>query len=110
MIKCTEKTDFIEKEIETERDVPEGRNESGAKSVFRINLSRVLGRALTAKKLIRREPEIRARKICELRKMIEKGTYRIDHERVAECVLQAFIGDEIITSRISPVLDTISLS
>ena len=94
MIKCTEKMDFLETGGQTEQDVAEGDNVSGAKCVFRINLSKVLERALTAKKLVYLEPEIRARKVCEIRKMIEKGTYKIDHEKVAESVLQVFMGDE----------------
>lgn len=113
MIKFTEKMDFLETEVQTERDAAQGDKVSGTECVFRINLSKVLERALAAKKLIHLEPEIRARKICEIRKMIEKGTYEIDHEKVAESVLQAFTGHENASAgehKISLFVDAISLS
>lgn len=59
-----------------------------------VNLSPALKEAQAIKDVIAAEPDIREDKVAEIKAKIESGTYRIDHQAVADKMVDSFI-DEI---------------
>ena len=59
-----------------------------------VNLSPALKEAQAIKEIISSEPDIREDKVSELKERIESRRYSIDHEAVADKLVDAFI-DEI---------------
>jgi negative regulator of flagellin synthesis FlgM len=60
-----------------------------------VNLSQASKEAQHIKEIISSEPDIREDKVSELKERIESGRYRIDHDRVADKLVDAFL-DELL--------------
>jgi hypothetical protein len=78
-----------------------------------FNLSRALGKALTARKLVYPEQRARADRIDAIRKKIERGEYKIDCEKIAGSVVRTFVDEKVAYSldRLTfPALNALSLS
>ena len=58
-----------------------------------VNLSPALKEAQAAKKIIEAEPDVREDKVAELKERIESGKYKIDHEAVADKMVDSFIDE-----------------
>ncbi len=58
------------------------------------NLSQALKEAQKIEEIILSEPDVREDKVAALKEKIESGTYKIDHKRVADKLVDAFL-DEI---------------
>lgn len=56
-----------------------------------VHLSRRSREAEQITRVISSEPEVREEKVSALREEIESGRYRIDHEAVADNIVDAFI-------------------
>jgi anti-sigma28 factor (negative regulator of flagellin synthesis) len=85
---------------------------SGPKSEPTIDLSKALRTTLMAKRLVHGKLENRAEKIHAIRKKIETGTYRIDFDKTAERILQAFVDKEdraAADCAVFPVVEALSL-
>ena len=80
-----------EKKLSDEQKVAE-KNQSGQDTV--VNLSPALKETQIIKEIISSEPDVREDKVAELKEKIESGRYKIDHEAVADKIVDAFI-DEI---------------
>ena len=59
-----------------------------------VNLSPALKEAQIVKQIISSEPDIREDKVSELKQRIDSGKYTIDHDAVADKLVDSFI-DEI---------------
>ncbi|MFH1991712.1 MAG: flagellar biosynthesis anti-sigma factor FlgM [Pseudomonadota bacterium] len=59
-----------------------------------VNLSPALKEAQAVKEIIASAPDVRAEKVAELKAEIESGEYQIDHQAVANKMVDSFI-DEI---------------
>ncbi len=59
-----------------------------------VNLSPALKEAQAIKEIIASEPDVREDKVAELKERIESGKYEIDHQAVADKMVDSFI-DEI---------------
>ena len=59
-----------------------------------VNLSPALKEADAIKKIIESEPDIREDKVAEIKAKIDSGNYTIDHQAVADKLVDSFI-DEI---------------
>lgn len=60
-----------------------------------VNLSRASKEAQQIKEIISSEPDIREDKVAALKGRVESGQYKIDHSRVADKLVDAFL-DEIL--------------
>jgi len=60
-----------------------------------VNLSPALKEAQAIKEIIASEPDVREDKVAELKERIESGRYEIDHQAVADKMVDSFI-DEIL--------------
>ena len=59
-----------------------------------VNLSPALKEAQVVKEIIASEPDVRAAKVADLKAKIESGEYEIDHQAVADKMVDSFL-DEI---------------
>lgn len=59
-----------------------------------VNLSPALKEAQVVKEIVASEPDVRAEKVAELKAKIESGEYKIDHQAVANIMVDSFL-DEI---------------
>ena len=80
-----------EKQLSAEQKV-EGENRSGQDTI--VNLSQALKETQTIKEIISSEPDVREDRVSELNERIKSGRYKIDHEAVANKLVNSFI-DEI---------------
>lgn len=58
-----------------------------------VNLSRASKEAQQIREIITSEPEIREDKVSALKERIESGRYKIDHDRVADKLVDAFLDE-----------------
>jgi len=79
------------KQLSDEKKVEE-KNLSGQDTI--VDLSPALKETQTIREIISSEPDVREDKVSELKERIESGRYKIDHEAVADKLVDAFI-DEI---------------
>ena len=85
----------IEEKQLSDKQKVEGKNGSGQDTQDTIvNLSQASKEAQKIKEIISSEPDVREDKVSALKEKIESGRYRIDHKRVADKLVDAFI-DEI---------------
>jgi len=68
-------------------------DQSGQDTV--VNLSPALKEAQAIKDVIASEPDVREDKVAEIKARIESGNYEIDHQAVADKMVDSFI-DEIL--------------
>ncbi len=80
-----------EKQLSDEKKVEE-KNLSGQDTI--VDLSPALKETQTIREIISSEPDVREDKVSELKERIESGRYKIDHEAVADKLVDAFM-DEI---------------
>jgi len=85
-------TEKIEEKQLSDKQKVEGKNGSGQDTI--VNLSQASKEAQKIKEIISSEPDVREDKVSALKEKIESGRYRIDHKRVADKLVDAFI-DEI---------------
>jgi len=83
--------DIKEKQLSDEQNV-EKKDRPGQDTI--VNLSPALKEAQIVKQIISSEPDIREDKVSELKQRIESGKYTIDHEAVADKLVDSYI-DEI---------------
>ena len=69
----------------------EGADRSGQDTI--VNLSPALKEAQAIKEIIASEPEIREDKVAEIKERIESGNYRIDHQAVADKLVDSFLDE-----------------
>jgi negative regulator of flagellin synthesis FlgM len=81
-----------EKKVSDGQEVEE-KNQSGQDTV--VNLSSALKEAHLIREIISSEPDVREEKVAELKNRIESGEYEINHEAVADKLVDSFI-DELI--------------
>lgn len=58
-----------------------------------VNLSPALKEVQTIKEIIASEPDVREDKVAELKERIESGKYEIDHQAVADKMVDSFIDE-----------------
>jgi len=58
-----------------------------------VNLSPALKEVQTIKEIIASEPDVREDKVAELKERIESGNYEIDHQAVADKMVDSFIDE-----------------
>jgi negative regulator of flagellin synthesis FlgM len=83
--KADEKTPTDEKKVE---------GIQGPEQDTIVNISKTSQRAQHIREIISSEPDIREDKVSELKERIESGRYRIDHNLVADKLVDSFL-DEI---------------
>ena len=59
-----------------------------------MDFSRTSKEAQRIKDILASEPEIREERVMEIKKKIESGTYRIDHQAIAGKMVDGFL-DEV---------------
>ena len=92
--KTTQNTSEDVKEISPSNEQKvEEKDRSGQGTI--VNLSPTLKEAQTVREIITSEPEIREDKVAELKEKIESGKYKVDHDAVADKLVDTFI-DEIL--------------
>ena len=81
-----------EKQLSCEQKV-EGKDISAQDTI--VNLSQASKEAQQIKEIISSEPDIREDKVAVLKEKIESGRYKVDHNRVADKLVDAFL-DELL--------------
>jgi negative regulator of flagellin synthesis FlgM len=82
----------VEKQHSGSEQKVERTDQSGQDTI--VNLSPALKEAEAIKEIIESEPDIREEKVAELKARIDSGSYTIDHQAVADKLVDSFI-DEI---------------
>lgn len=85
-------TEKIEQKRVSDEQQVEGKDRSEQDTV--VNLSHASKEVQRIKEIISSEPDVREDKVSALKEGIESGRYSIDHERVADKLVDAFL-DEI---------------
>ena len=85
-------TQQIEQKQPLDEQKTEGVNGSDQDTV--VNLSQASKEAQRIREIILSEPDVREEKVAELKRQIESGEYKIDHDAVADKLVDSFI-DEI---------------
>ncbi len=85
-------TQQIEQKQPPDEQKTEGVNGSDQDTV--VNLSQASKEAQRIREIILSEPDVREEKVAELKRQIESGEYKIDHDAVADKLVDSFI-DEI---------------
>jgi flagellar biosynthesis anti-sigma factor FlgM len=86
-------TEKIEEKQLSDKQKIEGNDRSGHDTI--VNLSQASKEAQQIKEIIASEPDIREDKVAVLKEKIESGKYRIDHNRVADKLVDTFL-DELV--------------
>ncbi|MEE9612695.1 MAG: flagellar biosynthesis anti-sigma factor FlgM [Desulfatiglandales bacterium] len=87
-----DETEKIEQKQTTDAQKTEGADRSEQDTV--VNLSQASKEAQRIEEIILSEPDVREEKVAELKRKIESGEYEIDHDAVADKLVDSFI-DEI---------------
>lgn len=82
----------VEKQNPVKAQPVERTDQSGQDTI--VNLSPALKEAQAINKVIASEPDIREDKVAEIKDKIKSGNYRIDHQAVADKMVDSFL-DEI---------------
>lgn len=86
-------TEKIEEKQVSDKQKIEEKDTSGQDTI--VNLSQTSKEAQQIKEIISSEPDIREDKIAALKEKIESGKYTVDHNRVADKLVDTFL-DELI--------------
>lgn len=81
----------IEEKRITEEKRPEGGDQTEQDTV--VNLSQASKEAQRIREIVSAEPDVREDKVAELKEKIETGRYEIDHEGVADKLVDSFIDE-----------------
>lgn len=82
----------VEKQQSAGEQKVERTDQSGPDTI--VNLSPALKEAQAIKKIVESEPDIREDKVAKMKARIESGNYTIDHQAVADKLVDSFL-DEI---------------
>jgi len=74
-----------------DRNKGEGADQPGQDAI--VDFSPELKDAETTRKIIASEPDVREDKVAELKTKIESGKYRIDHDTVADKLVDSFLDE-----------------
>jgi flagellar biosynthesis anti-sigma factor FlgM len=86
-------TEKIEEKQLSDKQKIEGKDISGQDTI--VNLSQASKEAQQIKEIILSEPDIREDNVAVLKEKIESGRYKVDHNRVADKLVDAFL-DELV--------------
>ena len=86
-------TEKIEEKQLSDKQKVDANDRSGQDTI--VNLSQASREAQQIKKIISSEPDIREDKVAALKEKIESGQYKVDHNRVADKLVDAFL-EELI--------------
>ena len=86
-------TEKIEEKQLSDKQKVDGKDRSEQDTI--VNLSQASKEAQQIKEIISSEPDIREDKVAALKEKIESGRYKIDHDRVADKLVDAFL-DELV--------------
>jgi len=87
------KTEKIEGKQLSDKQKVDTKDTSGEDTI--VNLSQASKEAQQIKEIIAAEPDIREDKVADLKEKIESGRYKVDHNRVAEKLVDTFL-DELL--------------
>ena len=82
-------TEKIEEKQISDKQKVDTKDASGQDTI--VNLSRASREAQQIKEIISSEPDIREDKVAALKEKIESGQYKVDHSRVADKLVDAFL-------------------
>ena len=82
-------TQQIEQKPSSDEQKTEGVKGSEQDTV--VNLSQASKEAQRIKEIISSEPDVREEKVAELKRKIESGEYKVDHDAVADKLVDSFI-------------------
>ncbi len=86
-------TEKIEGKQLSDKQKVDTKDTSGEDTI--VNLSQASKEAQQIKEIIAAEPDIREDKVADLKEKIESGRYKVDHNRVAEKLVDTFL-DELL--------------
>ena len=86
-------TEKIEEKQLSDKQKVDANDRSGQDTI--VNLSQASKEAQQIKEIISSEPDIREYKVAALKEKIESGRYKVDHNRVADKLVDAFL-DELV--------------
>ena len=86
-------TEKIEEKQLSDKQEVDGKDRSGQDTI--VSLSQASKEAQQIEEIILSEPDIREDKVAALKEKIESGRYKVDHNRVADKLVDAFL-DELV--------------
>lgn len=86
-------TDKVGEKQQTDGQRIEGGGQQGQDTV--VNISQASKEAQRIKEIVASEPDIREDKVAELKDKIERGTYKVDNNAVADKLVDSFL-DEVL--------------
>ena len=86
-------TEKIEEKQLSDKQKVDTKDTSGQDTI--VNLSQASKEAQQIKEIISSEPDIREDKVAVLQERIESGRYKVDHNRVADKLVDTFL-DELL--------------